>query len=247
MQRSHEIVPSRAMERGIHVWKFGHFGPPLLVFPSASGVAHEWDAHGMVEALSDLLDGGRLKLYCAESNVSEAWTRRENDAAWRLRRHLAFESFVLRELVPWIREDCRSPEIRIAAAGTSLGAFYAANFALKHSAVFHYALCMSGRYDISEFAGGSSSLDVYYNNPIAYAANLNGDLLTEIRRRTHLTLVCGQGKWEDGNIEETRAFASILAAKGIPHELDLWGHDVSHAWPWWCRQAAFHLGRTFGR
>ena len=74
------------------------------------------------------------------------------------------------ELVPFIRHDCRSPEIRIATAGTSLGAFYAANFALKHPEIFHYALCMSGRYDITGFTGGFTNTDIYFNNPMAYAA-----------------------------------------------------------------------------
>ena len=56
------------MGRGMHLWKYGHFGPPLLVFPSAAGMAHEWEAHGMVEALEPWLETGKLKLYCTETN-----------------------------------------------------------------------------------------------------------------------------------------------------------------------------------
>lgn len=41
----------------------------------------------------------------------------------------------------------------------------------------------------------------------------------------------------------TRAFAGILAEKGIPHELDVWGHDVPHDWPAWRAQLAHHLPR----
>jgi len=37
--------------------------------------------------------------------------------------------------------------------------------------------------------------------------------------------------------------AGLLAAKGIPHELDLWGYDVPHDWPSWRRQFAHHLPR----
>ena len=240
-------LPSRAMERPIHVWCYGHIGPPLLVFPSASGMAHEWDSHGMVDALAFLIDDGKLKLYCTETNVAEAWTRRENDPAWRIQRHQAFERYVVSELVPFIRHDCRTPEIRLALSGTSLGAYYAANFTLKYPWLFHYALCMSGRYDITEFAGGLNSPDLYFNNPMAYVPNLRGELLEQVRRNTHLTLVCGQGRWEDGNVEETARFAAVLADKGIRHLLDLWGHDVSHEWPWWRRQAMHHLGSVFAR
>jgi len=241
MHRRHELLPGRPMGRSMHLWVYGHFGPPVLVFPSAAGMAHEWEAQGMLEALSGLIDAGKLKLYCTESNVAEAWTRKDADPAWRMQRHRAYEAYVLSELVPFIRADCRTPEIRLGATGTSLGAFYAANFALKYSSIFRYALCMSGRYDITSFAGGLASPDVYFNNPVAYVANLSGEPLERVRQETHLTLVCGQGRWEDGNIEETWQLGGILAAKGIPCTVDIWGHDVAHEWSWWRRQALHHL------
>ena len=94
----HELIPSVAMQRHMHLWRFGHFGAPVIVFPSASGMAHEWEAHGMVDALADLIEAGKIKLYCTESNVSEAWTRKGGDPAWRIERHKAFERYIAREL-----------------------------------------------------------------------------------------------------------------------------------------------------
>jgi esterase/lipase superfamily enzyme len=240
-------LPSVHMARKMFLWQFGHFGPPVLVFPSASGMAHEWERHGMIDTLGDLLAGGRIKLYCVESNVAEAWTRRENDPAWRISRHMAYERFVVEELVPFIRHDCRSKTIPIATTGTSLGAYYAANFALKFPEIFNYALCLSGRYDISEFAGGLANQDVYFNNPMWYVPNLSGAVLDRVRGNTHVALVCGRGQWENGNHEEATRLAGMLADKGIPHECDLWGFDVAHEWPWWQKQARLHLGRRFDR
>lgn len=247
MLQKHELIPSREMGRKVHLWRYGHFGPPVLAFPSASGMAHEWQAHGMIDALGDFLEQGRLKLYCTESNVAEAWTRRESDPAWRIERHRTFEAYISRELTGFIREDCRSADIPIGVAGTSLGAFYSANFALKFPETFRYALCMSGRYDTSWLTDGFSSESTYFNNPMAYAPNLNGEHLERIRRHTHLVLVCGRGMWEDGNIEDTEAFAAVLDAKGISHEQDMWGHDVAHQWEWWCRQARYHLSSYIER
>jgi esterase/lipase superfamily enzyme len=244
--RQHDLVPSQAMGRRMHVWRFGHYGMPLVVFPSAAGFAHEWDAHGMVEALGGLINDGKIKLYCTETNVAEAWTRKEDHPAERIKRHMAFERYVLSELVPQIREDCRTPDIPVAASGCSLGAFYSANFALKHPEVFRYALCLSGCYDATGYTQGFSNQDIYFSNPMAYAPRMNGEHLERVKRSTRLVLVCGQGPWEDGNLEETKALGGILAAKGIDHELDVWGHDVAHEWPWWRRQALYHLGRRFG-
>ena len=42
-------------------------------------------------------------------------------------------------------------------------------------------------------------------------------------------------------IDLDMTMADILEAKGIPHHCDMWGHDVSHAWSWWRRQARHHL------
>lgn len=246
MRRRHELLPSEVMGRRMNVWCYGHWGAPLVVIPTAAGFAHEWEAQGMLDVLSDLLDGGRLKLYCPESNVSQSWTSKEAHPAEKALRHRAYEQFVVGELVPWIREDCASAGIRVAVSGASLGGYYAANFALKYPEIFHYALCMSGRYDITNFTDGFTNGDVYFNNPLAYVPNLEGDFLERVRRGTHLALVCGQGPWEEGCIEETIALADLLAAKDIPHERDIWGRDVSHNWAWWQRQARFHLAKTFG-
>jgi esterase/lipase superfamily enzyme len=247
MFRKHEMIPSEPMGRRMHLWRYGHFGPPVLVFPSASGMAHEWDAHGMVEGLADYLEAGKLKLYCTESNVAEAWTRKDSPHEWRLQRHRAFEQYVVTELIGFIHEDCRSREIPVTVTGTSLGALYSANFALKHPALFNWALCLSGRYDVTWLTDGFSNEDVYFNNPLAYVPNLHGEHLEAIKRHTRLTLVCGQGAWEDGNIEETHALADRLEAKGIRAERDLWGHDVAHEWAWWRRQVRYHLEKSLLR
>ena len=65
-------------------------------------------------------------------------------------------------------------------------------------------------------------------------------------RKTSLTLVCGQGAFEEGCIEETIALGKLLDQKGIPAQTDIWGHDSAHQWPWWRKQAVYHLNRKFG-
>ena len=101
----------------------------------------------------------------------------------------------------------------MAVAGCSLGAMYAANFALKYPSIFHYALCMSGRYEARHFMNGFDNSDVYLNNPLAYIPNMHGNHLQEVRANTHLSLVCGQGRWEEGCIDETRALGAWLERK----------------------------------
>ena len=247
MNGMHTQIDSPQLGRPLHLWRFGHWGHPVLVIPSAAGFAHEWQAQGMVEALAPLLAAGKIKLYCPESNVAEAWTREEGDPRWRIHRHGLYERWVVETLVPGILADCGLPTgTPLAVTGCSLGAMYAANFALKHPETFDWALCMSGRYEVRHFLGGHDDADVYFNNPLAYVPNLSGAALDRVRRHTSLTLVCSQGKWEEGCIEETIALAEVCRRLDIPHERDIWGKDVRHDWDWWRRQAVYHLKRRFG-
>ena len=39
--------------------------------------------------------------------------------------------------------------------------------------------------------------------------------------------------------------SGALAAAAIHHNLDLWGHDVSHDWPWWKVQMNQYIPRLF--
>jgi esterase/lipase superfamily enzyme len=224
---------------------YGHWGRPLLCFPSEGGRAWQFEDHGMIGAVLDLLEAGRVKLYCVDSYDAASWSNSAIPLAERARAHEAYEAWILDEVVPWIDRDCGGA-LDMATAGVSLGAFHAANFALKRADRFPLGLCLSGNYDPASWDGwGERGEGTYFNNPMQYVVHLHGDHLAWLGSRVALVLVCGQGMWEDttGALDSTRALAALLAEKGVPHELDLWGHDVPHDWPSWRAQLAHHLRR----
>jgi esterase/lipase superfamily enzyme len=227
------------------VASYGHWGRPVLAFPAEGGDAGEFERQGMVEAIGDLLAVGRAKLYCVDSFDRQSWSDRGLTLEERARRHGIYEAWILGEVVPFVRADCGGTS-ELIACGCSLGAFHAANFALKRADVFPLAICLSGNYDPSSWDGWGERGDaVYFNNPMDYVAHMHGDHLEWLCGQLSLLLVCGQGRWEDttGSLESTRRFAALLADKGIRYELDLWGHDVAHDWPSWRAQLAHHLPR----
>lgn len=240
------MLESPAMGRKVHLWCYGHFGPPVIVFPSAAGFAHEWDRQGMLEVLAPLIAAGRAKFYCPESNVSQVWTDKDSPIGARMQRHRAYEGFVLDTLVPFVRDDCRWPTAPMTAVGCSLGGTYAALFALKHPETFRQVLCMSGRYLTTELVGRHNDADLYFNNPLAFVPGLRGEALERVQRNTHLTLVCGRGAYEEGCIEETIALGQLLRDKQIPSRTDIWGRESRHEWDWWQRQVVAHLPRMLG-
>ena len=222
---------------------YGNYGRPVVAFPSENGEAHDWESQGMVDAIGELLDGGKVKLYCVSSFDRESWTRGDLPLEERAQRHGHYEWWVLTRLVPFVQADAHTAEL--IATGASFGAYHAANFCLKRADLFPVAIGMSGVYDVSVQGGGERGDAVYFNNPMDYVANLSGDHLGWLSAQASLLLVCGQGQWEDttGALESTKRFGSLLAEKGIRHEVDLWGHDVPHDWPSWRRQIAHHLPR----
>jgi esterase/lipase superfamily enzyme len=225
---------------------YGQWGRPLLVFPSEQGQAWDFENNGMIGAIADLIDGGRVKVYCIDSGDAYSWSDNNAPIEERARRHAQYEAWVVDQVVPWIRGDCGG-DVEIATTGCSLGAYHAANFALKRADLFPLALCFSGNFDPTTWnAWGEQGDATYFNNPMAYVANAEGDHLEWLRSRVSLVLVVGRGAWEVSptqSLPSTLAFADVLSRKGIRHDLDVWGYDVPHDWPSWQAQLRHHLPR----
>jgi esterase/lipase superfamily enzyme len=229
---------------GGDVLAYGHWGRPVIAFPSQQGECWQYEERGMIDAVAGLLDAGRVKLYCVDSYDSWSWHDHGLPLEERARRHGTYEWWILERVVPFVFGDCGGPT-EIIVTGPSFGAYHAANFAFKRADVFPLAICQSGVYDVSVVGWGERGESVYFNNPMDYVGHLHGDHLDWLRGRLSVLLLCGQGQWEDttGALESTKRFAGLLAEKGIRHELDLWGWDVAHDWPAWRAQLAHHLQR----
>jgi esterase/lipase superfamily enzyme len=225
--------------------RYGHWGRAVLAFPSERGSAWDFENNGMVGAVAGLIDAGRLKLYCVDSFDAQSWSDQEIPLEERARQHGRYEKWILNDVMAWIYQDS-GDALEVATLGCSLGAYHAANLALKRADLFPLAMCFSGNYDPASWNGwGERGGEAYFNNPFDYVGHLQGEHLDWLRGRVSLLLVCGQGQWEDttGSLASTRQFAALLAGKGISHELDLWGHDVPHDWPSWRAQLAHHMPR----
>ena len=245
MNRESAELWSGAIGSAGTVVRYGHWGRPALVFPAEGGHAVDFENNGMVDAVAGLIEARRLKLYCVDSYDAASWSDQEIPLEERARRHGRYESWILGDVLPWIHRDCGGPA-EVITLGCSMGAYHAANFALKRADLFPLAMCLSGQYDPSSWNGwGERGQETYFNSPLDYVANLDGDHLNWLRDHVSLLLVCGQGQWEDttGALQSTKQFAALLAAKGIKHEADLWGYDVPHDWPSWRAQLAHHMPR----
>lgn len=245
MEREQVELDTEGVGRGA-VIRYGHYGRPVMVFPSEAGRAWDFENNGMIEAVADLLEAGRVKLYCVDSFDHLTWSDNSLPTEERARRHGAYERWILDTVVPLIDRDSPGHQ-SIITVGASMGGFHAVNFALKRPDVFGVGISLSGNFDPASWHGwGELGEATYFNNPTAYVAGMEGDHLQWVRQHANILIVVGQGAFEvhpTQSLPGAHRMAGILAEKGIPHEFDLWGHDSAHDWPWWRKQLAHHLPR----
>lgn len=227
--KSSEYWVSARMQRGINLVRWGHFGVPVLVFPTAGGDAEEVERHHLVTHLKDQIDAGAIKLYSVDSVAGKAMVDKEGSAEFRMWLLNQFHQSLACEVVPAIYADSSGPQ-PIVVAGASIGAFNALAAVTRFPELFQLAICMSGTYNLESIFGGFSD-DLYFSSPMHFVPGLEGSKLDALRERFVL-LASGQGEWE--NVDESWGMARVLGAKGIPNRVDAWGTEWQHEWPtWW--------------
>lgn len=239
-------LPTREPDVSLSLIAYGHYGRPVLVFPTQAGHAWDFESYGMVDAVRDLIDSGRVKLYCVGSLDGASWSNTSVPTEERAQRNQVYTDWLVEQAVPWIRRDTNDGG-DLMALGASLGAYHAVHLALQHPDLVPLAVGLSGNYDVRSWrAWGEPGDATYFANPTDYVPNAHGDHLQWLQQTVSILLICGQGAWEThptGALPSSRRMADLLQDKAIRCELDLWGQDVSHDWPWWQRQLAHHLPR----
>jgi esterase/lipase superfamily enzyme len=209
---------SERMQREITLVRWGHFGQPVLLFPTAGGDAEEVERMHLVAALAPLLEAGRLKVYACDSAAGRALLNREGHARHQMWLQNQFHHYVRREVVPAIHADCKSDALPIWATGASIGAFHAAAVVCRFPDVFSRAYAMSGTYDLR------------LSSPLDFVPTLGGHHLDVLRSR-YVLIVSGSGRAEDTG--ESWRLGNTLGRAGIPNHVDIWGPEWHHDWPTW--------------
>ncbi|HNV02072.1 MAG TPA: alpha/beta hydrolase-fold protein [Vicinamibacterales bacterium] len=218
---------------------YGHWGPPMLVFPTSGGDEWEMERQGMVAALADFIDPGRVKVFTIDANSRDSFYNRGAHPFHRSYMQAQYDAYVREEVVPFIRRSCQSDDIAITTAGASLGAYHAANTLFKHPDAVRRCYALSGVYDLKRFMDGMYDDNFYFNNPVDYMSNLDDPRLREWLGGCDIHLATGHGPWEDKG--PTYRMAEVLRTKGIPHSLDDWGGMGGHDWPFWKHQMRTYL------
>lgn len=214
---------------------FGHAGPPVVVFPSSMGSFFEYEDTGMAGAVAEKLRHGGLQLFCLSSVDRDSWYNRGAHPRHRVERALAYEQYVINDVVPLVRQ--RNRHHGIGTTGCSFGGYHALAFALRRPDVFTSCLTLSGAFDIHPFLDGYYDQDCYFLSPPDFLPALEDSWYLDRYRSAKWVLVTGEHDICRGANER---MSQLLSSKGIDHSLHVWA-GMWHDWPWWQRMAQAYL------
>ena len=227
MFRQYDSWWSPSLNRPMEFLWLGQFGRPVMIFPTSGGRFTENDDFHLTDSLADKVDRGEIQLCCVDSVDNESWYNKWIHPADRVRRHMAYDSYLRHEMVPYIQN--RAQRSDLAVYGASFGAFHASNFAGRYPDVVSRAICFSGVYDIHQFLDGYWDDNCYFNCPTAYIANVDAGGAERLAR---VGWVIATGEY-DTLVQQNREFSSMLWSRGIPNHSEFWEGVFGHDWPWW--------------
>src|SRR5215213_7124969 len=83
---------------------YGHAGKPLVCFPSYNGRVRDWEDRGMVDAVADFIEQGRLMMFAVDGIDWQSWTNPNAAPDERVRRHNGYHRYITEEVAPLTRQ-----------------------------------------------------------------------------------------------------------------------------------------------
>lgn len=233
MHKQYVKYYSHNLGRDTDMLVYGHWGYPVLLFPTTLGNYYQATEMGLINAVAPLIQSGKYKIYCIGTNDEESWYCNHIHPAEKINNHIRYDQFLSSELLPFIQNECNVEKIGVA--GCSFGGYHAANFAFKHPYLVAYLISMSGIFDLKSFMKGYYDDNFYFNNPADFMQNEQG------WRYNHMNIILGTSEL-DICLEQNIEMSSTLNRLGVEHWLDIHGNE-EHDWPLWQRMFHYYLSR----
>ena len=241
MHIDHRYWHSPRLEHDMGLAVFGHWGLPMLAFPTSHGDEWELQRNGLIDAMAEHINAGRVKVFCVGSNNHESFLNNGAHPFHRSWRQRLFDEYIRDEVVPFIYAACQTPGIPITTMGASMGGYHAANSLFRYPHMFKRCYALSGVFDLRRYMDGKYDDNFYFHNPVDYMKNLTDPWALGQLATCEIRLVTGSGPWENSGF--SYEMSGILARKGIKHYLDDWGPRGGHDWPYWREQMREYLAR----
>ena len=245
MEIRYEKHWSGYLNREMEFKVYGHAGRPVLFIPCQAGRFWDFEGFNMDKTWAPWIEAGEVMVFACDSIDNEAWAALGADKRWRIENHEKWFNYITRELVPAINHiagTANGYHQGIMTFGASMGAMHAANLFFRRPDLFNAVFAISGLYD-SQWAFGDYMDDLLYqNSPVNYLSNMPNDhYYIDMYNNRKMVIVVGQGAWEDDLKASTARLQGVLRNKGIHAQVDFWGFDVDHDWPWWFKMVEYYV------
>ena len=238
---------SSHLNRDMEFKVYGHAGRPVMFVPCQGGRFFDFENFHMVDYWAKWIEEGRCTVYSIDCIDNETYANFGGDCRWRTEQHERWYNYVIEELVPYIRHlsgERNGYDQGIMTFGCSMGAMHAANLYFRRPDLFNAVFAISGLYDSEEYFGGYMDEILYRNTPVQYLSNMPDDHYYKgMYNDRQMLFVVGQGAWEDVLLHSTRRLEDVMRRKGIHAQVDYWGYDVDHDWPWWYKMVEHYVPR----
>ncbi len=235
MEAKTEKWRSPSLGKEMELTVYGESGTPVIGIPTRGATCGQWEEFGMTNAISYQLENGFNQLFVLSSIDNEALLNEKASPEQRLIRQQQYESYIVEEVVPFIKEQNHIQFIIIA--GIDFGGYQAVTTALKHPEYFGKAIGISGIYDIRPFMDGYYDDDVYYANPMDFVPNLNKKTLLNKVQDIDFRLVSFDG---DERKNDAVRMDNVMRMKFLDTDLDIWA-DNSDEWDLWPQMLKTHI------
>src|ERR1043166_1871776 len=73
MHRAAHYWHSHRLGREMGVVVYGHYGPPMIAFPTTGGDEWEYERQHVIATIAGFIDAGRVKVFCVNTNNSDSF------------------------------------------------------------------------------------------------------------------------------------------------------------------------------
>ena len=231
---------SERLNRHMNIKIYGHYGVPVIAFPCLGKQSDDFYNNGMIDVLSPFIEGGRMKLFCLDSNDDETVNSSNWDKAKCGYKFEMYHQYLVNEVMPLIY-DKQGGFCMPYLIGMSMGGTHASNNFFRRPDLFAGFIALSAEYSIGNYFHYMDE-NIYNNSPTHYLANMPKDhYYIDLYNQRKMISVVGEGAYEYLVIESNYELRNIAYEKGINIEFHFWDHNSIHDWPSWKYQLPIFL------
>ena len=217
---------------------FGHSGLPVVLFPTAQDKYYIYKDNGLINSVSNLIEEGRIKVYCPDGIDSDSWFNYSIHPSDRVKTYMGYENVILHDVIEYAMYETEREKVILGGCG--FGGYHAVNFAFKHPDKVDAIISLGGFFDIKRFIWGYYDDNCYFNNPPDYMPNLEDPWY--LGKIGAMKIILGTGEW-DPNLDENKRLSATLHQKDIGFLLDI-KQSSGGDWGWWRESFPEYVNRV---